>query len=79
MKNCFNNRAVIQRDSGVSFIMKNDCGINFKNFEKEWNQGSELYSILESIFLISLSSEDEPILIFGPSGFKTYISKLFLS
>ena len=28
---------------------------------------------------IFLSAEDEPILIFGPSGFKTYISKCFLS
>ena len=81
MKNCFKNKAVVQRDSftGTSYIMKNDCGVSFKNFEKKLNQGSELYSILESIFSISLSAEDEPILIFGPSGFKTYISKLFLS
>ena len=81
MKNCFRDKAVIQRDSlsGKSYIMKNDCGVSFKNFEKKLNQGSELYSILESIFLISLSSEDEPIIIFGPSGYKTYLSKLFLS
>ena len=80
-KKCFQDRAVITRDpsSGKTYIMKNDCGVNFKNFEKKLNKGTELYSILESIFLISLSAEDEPILIFGPSGFKTYISKLFLS
>ena len=80
MKNCFKNRANIQIDSisGKAYIMKNDCGVSLSNFEKKLSQGTELYSLLESIFLISLSSEKEPILIFGPSGYKTYISKLFL-
>ena len=80
MKSCFTKRAVIERDSNnKTYIMKNDCGVNFKNFEKKLIHGTELYSILESLFLISLSSEEEPIIIFGPSGYKTYISKLFLT
>jgi MoxR-like ATPase len=80
MKNCFNNKAIIKRDSlsGITYIMKNDCGVRFTSFEKKLSHGTELYTILESIFLISLSAEDEPIIIFGPSGKKTYLSKLFL-
>ena len=80
MKLCYTKKPVIERDSyGKTYIMKNDCGVNFKYFEKKLIKATELHSILESLFLISLSSEEEPIIIFGPSGYKTYISKLFLS
>ena len=39
----------------------------------------KLTSLLEDLFQISLTSDKEPILLIGPSGYKTFLAQKFLS
>ena len=45
------------------------------NDEKIYRILNKLNSILDALFKILLASDDEPILISGPSSFKTYLAK----
>ena len=60
------------------FIEKKDVRIYFRDFEKETsNNLYEIPSLLNALFKILITSDDEPILISGPTSFKTYLSQLF--
>ena len=61
------------------FINKGKISLYYRVYEEElYNELNNLPSILNAIFKMLLSSDDEPILISGPSSFKTYLAKNFL-
>lgn len=57
--------------------MKGECGVMCNELSKTAFE-HRLPSLLHGIFMISLSHHSEPILLVGPSGFKTLLSEYFL-
>jgi len=87
---CFNSKAELKNDShGFLCIFKGSCSISFDLFKQifitadkpniEENPIMKLTSLLEDLFQISLTSDKEPILLIGPSGYKTFLAQKFLS
>ena len=73
-------------DISNNFIMKGNLGIKF-NFED--NESKILIDIYDSdfpelpiyyddYFKLKLSAKDEPIILMGPSSYKTYLSEFFI-
>ena len=62
------------------YIEKGKTSIFFCNEDKKiyeiYSQLNNLPSILNALFKILISSEDEPILISGPNSFKTFLAQL---
>ena len=68
--------------------MKGKCGVSYEKLKKyakermkteiEDNSLMNLNTLLNDYLKISLSSKKEPILLEGPSSYKTFLSKLFL-
>ena len=68
---------LFSKEDDKIYIKKNKCEIYLG--EKEENiflKINNLPSLLNGLFKILLSSEDEPILISGPSSFKTFLAEL---
>ena len=72
LKNCYKAEPQIQG----KFLKKGNSKIFFGSFE---NIDPKLTSLLNGMFQILLSNPTEPILLMGPSGFKTYLAQLFLN
>ena len=90
LSNDFNSKAELKNDSqGSLCIFKGNCSISFELFKQifitadkpniEENPIMKLNSLLEDLFQISLTSDKEPILLIGPSGYKTFLAQKFLS
>ena len=90
LSECFNSKAELKNDShGYLCIFKGTCSISFDLFKQifitadkpniEENPIMKLTSLLEDLFQISLTSDKEPILLIGPSGYKTFLAQKFLS
>ena len=75
LEHTFIDDPIIKKIQGKSFLKKKNFAVLFDSFEKV---KSELPSLLNGIFQILLSHPTEPILLMGPSGFKTFLSQLFL-
>ncbi|KAK8854131.1 hypothetical protein M9Y10_016685 [Tritrichomonas musculus] len=81
LKESYESEASIKNSGKGPYIMKGDIGVSttlFPNFEKYVIEFSCLPSLLECIFQILLSDSSEPIILIGPTGYKTFISKIFL-
>ena len=66
-----------EKDKQKIYIEKGKVNIFFCNKdEKIYEQLNKLPSILNTLFKILITSDDEPILISGPSSFKTFLAKL---
>ena len=90
LNNCFNSKAELKYDSqGYLCIFKGNCCISFELFKQMFitadkpniqeNPIMKLTSLLEDLFQISLASDKEPILLIGPSGYKTFLAQKVLS
>ena len=90
LSECFNSKAELKNDSqGNLFIFKGKCCISFNLFKQifrtvdkpkiEENPIMKLISLLDDLFQINLTSDKEPILLIGPSGYKTFLAQKFLS
>ena len=92
LSECYESNAQLRKDkNGNWYIFKGECGIsieidelkNIFNFsEKSGIEESSIYklsSLLDDLFQISLSTDKEPILIIGPSGYKTFLAQKYLS
>ena len=88
LADCFNSKAELKNDSqGCLCIFKGNCCISFELFKQifitadkpniEENPIMKLTSLLEDLFQISLTSDKEPILLIGPSGYKTFLAQKF--
>ena len=85
---CFNEKAKLENYDGNIYIVKGQCRISFDCFSSRFttqeNQNIEdnpimkLNSLLEDFFQILLSYDKEPILLIGPSGYKTFLAEKFL-
>ena len=90
LNECFNSKAELKNDSqGNLCIFKGKCSISFELFKEifitadkpniEESPIMKLTSLLDDLFQIKLTSDKEPILLIGPSGYKTFLAQKFLS
>lgn len=73
INNCINSPPKIFESDGKKFLIKGECGILISS-SIESIINSELPTLLESLFYILFCHENEPLLLVGPSGFKTYLA-----
>ena len=70
----------IVNNCGNYLFKKDYIEINLDEIgEDTYNEVKALPTLLEAYFKILISSEDEPILLCGPSSYKTFLSKLVLN
>ena len=90
LSECFNSKAELKNDNqGNLFIFKGKCCISFDLFKQifitadkpniEENPIMKLTSLLDDLFQINLTSDKEPIVLIGPSGYKIFLAQKFLS
>ena len=81
IENIFNDEAKIIKENDGNFLQKGKCGISLKYiqfFDKD-KILFHLPSLYNELFQILLAHDEEPILIIGEPGYKTYLSQLILS
>ena len=80
----FSLKAELKNDNiGKLCIFKGKCYISLDLFGENITPSEKmimkkLTSLLEDLFQISLASDKEPILLLGPSGYKTFLAQKFL-
>ena len=75
----YNATPLIKNVNKKIFVEKGSVSIfycKYENKEKLFEDLKGLPSVLNALFKILITSDDEPILISGPSSFKTYLAKL---
>ena len=80
IENIFNKEAEITQDN---YLRKGKCGISLKYIEffNKNNSNTNLFrlpSLYNDLFQILLAHDEEPILMIGESGYKTYLAQLLL-
>ena len=76
----FNEEAKIVKESEENFLRKGKCGISLK-YIQFFNKDKTIFrlpSLYNELFQILLAHDEEPILIIGESGYKTYLAQLLL-
>ena len=78
---CDNPKADLEND----YIMKGNLGIKFNNLTRMINENQmfdeelNLSFYYDDLFKLKLISSEEPILLMGPSSYKTYLAKYFIN
>ena len=73
----YNSPPYIKPKNGKIFIEKGNVSIYYcNNTQEKFKQLNGLQNILNALFKILITSDDEPILISGPSSFKTFLAQL---
>ena len=73
----YNAVPLLIKDDEKIYIKKNKCEIYLAEKDENIFSGIDnLPSLLDGFFKMLISSEDEPILISGPSSFKTFLAQL---
>jgi len=73
----YNAPCFLKNRNNKIYIEKGKISIFYCNYKKEiFEKLHGVPSILNDLFKILIASDDEPILISGPSSFKTYLAKL---
>ena len=76
----YNSTPYIKNSNNKIFIEKGKVSIFYRNYDKKlFNQLQGLPSVLNALFKILIASDDEPILISGPSSFKTFLAQLIFN
>ena len=80
IKDIFNEEAKIVKGQEQNFLRKGKCGISLKyiHFFNKDKYIFRLPSLYNELFQILLAHDEEPILIIGESGYKTYLAQLLL-
>ena len=80
IKDIFNEEAKIVNGEEQNFLRKGKCGIPLKyiHFFNKDKCIFRLPSLYNELFQILLAHDEEPILIIGESGYKTYFAQLLL-
>ena len=79
IESIFNEEAKIVKGN-ESFLRKGKCGISLK-YIQFFSKNKTIFglpSLYNDLFLILLAHDEEPILIIGESGYKTYLAQLLL-
>jgi len=72
------------------YLMKNRCGLSLKIFNELFEKNKTnssisdidfefLPSFINDLFKVSLADSEEPILLTGPTGYKTFLAQQFIS
>ena len=80
IKDIFNEEAQIIKEENENFLRKGKCGISLK-YIQFFNKDKAIFrlpSLYNELFQILLAHDEEPILIIGESGYKTYLAQLIL-
>ena len=79
LQNYFENP---KRDLKNNYIMKGNIGIKFNNLEKIIEEEKifeeEMPNYYNDLFKLKLISNGEPVLLMGPSSYKTHLAKYFI-
>ena len=76
----YNSTPFIKNINNKIFIEKGKVSIFYRNYNKNlFNKLQGLPSVLNALFKILITSDDEPILISGPSSFKTFLAQLLFN
>ena len=80
IKNIFNEEAKIVKEKDENFLRKGKCGISLKyiHFFNKDKSIFRLPSLYNELFQVLLAHDEEPILIIGEPGYKTYLAQLLL-
>ena len=71
---------LVLREDIKIYIKKNKCEVYLGEKDDELIEKiDKLSSLLDGLFKILISSEDEPILISGPTSFKTFLAELLFN
>ena len=79
IKSIFNEEAKIVKGDEI-FLRKGKCGISLK-YIQFFSKNKSIFglpSLYNDLFLILLAHDEEPILLIGESGYKTYLAQLIL-
>ena len=95
IESIFKEEAKIVKEKNGNFIRKGKCGISLstihyfdkqkdyfdkhKDYFDKYKQFFGLPSLYDDLFQILLADKEEPILIIGESGYKTFLAKLVLN
>ena len=84
MEDIYYSEAKFIEENGTIYLSKGQCKINAKNILTENDKNNifdynKLNTFLESLFLAKLALNDEPLLILGDTGYKTYLSEKLLT
>ena len=86
LKNIFLSEPKLEILENREMICKGECGISINVFNKHQQDKNKIFeeimslpSLYNAFFKVLLSNEDEPILLTGPSGFKSFLAKKILS
>ena len=78
----FYQEPILKRDKDEKkmYINKGNMSVYYRVYEEDlYNELKTLPSVLNALFKMLISSDDEPILISGPSSFKTYLAEKIFS
>ena len=84
LEDIYYSEAKFIEENGIIYLSKGQCKINVKNIMtgndiKNIFDYNKLNTFLESLFLAKLALNDEPLLILGDTGYKTYLSEKILA
>ena len=72
-----NSIPIIIKEASNTFLKKYYITISLSNIEEDLlNKINNIPSLLDAYFKILISSDDEPILLSGPTSYKTFLAKL---
>ena len=83
-KECIKANPQIKQENGKNDLMKNDFGLSFDTFDELFKNDKLLNyllflpSFMNDLFKVVLASNDEPILLYGPTGYKTFLVQQFI-
>ena len=76
----YNATPYIKQKNNKIYIKKGKISIFYCNYKKDiFEKLNNLPSVLNALFKILITSDDEPILISGPSSFKTFLATLLFN
>ena len=84
LEECFYSETKIIEEKGKIYLSKGKCKINIdtiltKNDKNNILLYNKLDTFLESLFLSKLALNDEPLLILGDTGYKTFLAEKLLN
>jgi MoxR-like ATPase len=86
LKNIYLAEPKLEKLENREMICKGECGISINSFIKDEQDKNKIFeeimslpSLYNAFFKVLLSNEDEPILLTGSSGFKSFLAKKILS
>ena len=79
IEKCVKGIPELKRENNELYLFKDDVGIKVSEFiGNKLKDFDELSSFLESLFYCLFSDKNEPLLLLGPTGYKSFLCKILL-